>query len=119
MGRHTKLADDLDPQGTGLADDTTAGPTRRARMGWVTKVPLLPAIAGIGAIGVVTAAWSTSQISLNFAGGTPAGADQPQQTQAQDSSNSRRGVGDRISRADRTGAVTIAFRATSRSATGF
>jgi hypothetical protein len=77
------------------------------------------AIAGIGAIGVVTAAWSTSQISLNFAGGAPAVADRPQaQAQTQDSANDR-GADDRTSRANRSSAVTIAFRATSRSATGF
>jgi hypothetical protein len=119
MGRHTKLADDLDPEGTDLADDAMTEPPRQdGRIGWLAKVPLLPAIAGLGAIGVVTAAWSTSQISLNFAGGTPSVADQPQ-TQARDSTNTRRGAEDRSSRADRTSAVTIAFRATSRSATGF
>ncbi|GAA2092823.1 cellulose binding domain-containing protein [Actinomadura alba] len=118
MGRHTKLADDLDPEDADLTGDAiTEPPQQGRRMGWVTKVPLLPAIAGIGAIGVVTAAWSTSQISLNFAGGTPAVADRPQ-AQAQDSAN-RRGADDRTSRAERSSAVTIAFRATSRSSTGF
>ncbi|MBC6463707.1 cellulose binding domain-containing protein [Actinomadura sp. HBU206391] len=118
MGRHTKFADDLDPEGTDLADAATEQPRQDKRMGWVTKVPLLPAIAGLGAIGVVAAAWSTSQISLNFAGGAPAVADRPQ-AQAQDSSNTRPRLDDRTSRSDRTSAVTIAFRATSRSATGF
>jgi hypothetical protein len=118
MGRHNKLADEVegDDLATAVVAEEEAG-EGGGRLRWLTKVPLLPAIAGIGAIGVVTAAWSTSQISLNFAGGAPSHAEQPQ-AGAQDT-NARRGAGDRTSRSDRTSAVTVAFRATSRSTTGF
>jgi cellulose binding protein with CBM2 domain len=116
MGRHTKLEDDL-------VDDVVAeDPAPRlpadeaGRLGWVTKVPLLPVIAGIGAVGVVVAAWSTSQISLNFSGGSPA---QPL-TEARNGATAQQGTADdRTSRANRASTVTIAFRATARSATGF
>jgi hypothetical protein len=110
MGRHTKLEDDL-------ADDVVADlPEEGGRMGWVTRMPLLPLIAGVGAVSVVVAAWSTSQISLNFAGGAPV---QPQ-TEAQNGAAAQHAPGgDRSSRASRTSTVTVAFRATSRSTTGF
>lgn len=111
MGRHTKLEDDLaDDVVTDLPDQPEEG----GRLGWVTRMPLLPLIAGIGAVSVVVAAWSTSQISLNFAGGPPV---QPQ-TEAQNGAGAQRpSGGDRSSKASRT--VTVAFRATSRSTTGF
>src|SRR3954471_13955661 len=60
MGRHTKNVEDGVPE-----DD---GPHRRRRVG---KVPLLPAVSGVVAIGAVVSAISTQQISLNFAGGAP------------------------------------------------
>ena len=117
MGRHTKFEDDLASADDGpLDEETVEEPVHSRRLSWVTKVPLLPAIAGLGAIGVVTAAWSTSQISLNFAGGQPSG-ERPQ-AGAQDRADARRGAEDRISRS-RQNAVVVSFRATSRSATGF
>jgi cellulose binding protein with CBM2 domain len=116
MGRHTKLEDYLADDV--VAEDPAAPPPtgEDGRVGWVTKLPLLPVIAGIGAVGVVVAAWSTSQISLNFAGGSPA---QPL-TEARNGATAQQGIADgRTSRSNRTSTVTIAFRATSRSATGF
>jgi len=71
MGRHTRNVED------GLPDDD--GSDRRRRVG---KVPLLPAVTGVVAIGAVVSAISTQQISLNFAGGTPPSGQQakPQTT---------------------------------------
>ncbi|MCW2897979.1 MAG: cellulose-binding family [Streptosporangiaceae bacterium] len=110
MGRHKKLADDLEDDELANGAVTEQRSRERSPLSWVTKVPLLPTIAGLGAIGVVAAAWSTSQISLNFAGGSPSRAEQPQ---------SQRGSGDRMSRSDRAKAVTVAFRENTRVTTGF
>jgi Cellulose binding domain len=60
MGRHTKDVRD------GVPEDES--PRRNRRVG---KVPLLPAVSGVVAIGAVVSAVSTQQISLNFAGGPP------------------------------------------------
>lgn len=100
-----KLEDDL-------ADDVVTGlPDNDRRLGWAARVPLLPVVAGIGAVGMVAAAWSTSQISLNFAGGAPL------HTQVQRMQHGP--AGDGPSRSEHASTVTITFRATSRSATGF
>ena len=71
MGRHTKNVEG------DLPDDD--GSDRRRRVG---KVPLLPAVTGVVAIGAVVSAISTQQISLNFAGGMPPSGQQakPQAT---------------------------------------
>jgi hypothetical protein len=107
MGRHTKLEDDL-------ADDVVADlPEEGERLGWFARMPLLPVIAGIGAVSVVVAAWSTSQISLNFTGETAA----PPLTEAQNGAVAPRGPGD--DRSSRTSTATVSFRATARSETGF
>lgn len=57
-----------------VARPASAGETeRRVRMPWIGKVPLLPTVAGIIAVGMVATAYGTSTISLNFTGGgTPA-----------------------------------------------
>jgi cellulose binding protein with CBM2 domain len=114
MGSHTKLEEDLSSV---VANDVPADlPEEGGNLGWVAKVPLLPLIAGIGAVSVVVAAWSTSQISLNFAGGSPA---QPL-TEAQNGAVAPRGPSqDRAAPPDRANAATISFRATGRSETGF
>lgn len=44
------------------------------RMSWIGRTPLMPVLAGIAATGVIAAAFSTRQISLNFAGGDKAPA---------------------------------------------
>jgi hypothetical protein len=112
MGRHNKFADETDADS--LTDvPVTEEPREGGHLNWITKVPLLPAIAGVVAVGVVAAAWSTSQISLNFAGGTPSHPEQPG-SGTRNSADMQRGAGDQPNRA-----VTVAFRATSRTETGF
>ncbi|MEO3782896.1 hypothetical protein ABGB12_06195 [Actinocorallia sp. B10E7] len=59
MGRHTTVDEAL----------PVAEPKR---MAWLGRTPLMPLLAGVVAVGVIAAAFSTRQISLNFAGGTPA-----------------------------------------------
>src|SRR5689334_1029309 len=46
-----------------------AAPRPGHRMSWIGRTPLMPVLAGIAATGVIVAAFSTRQISLNFAGG--------------------------------------------------
>lgn len=41
------------------------------RFAWIGRVPLLPALAGLVAVGIVATAYGTSNISLNFSGGAP------------------------------------------------
>jgi hypothetical protein len=87
MGRHTRKVEDDVPE-----DES---PRRNRRVG---KVPLLPAISGIVAIGAVVSAVSTQQISLNFAGGPP--PDQRAQPQASDSASPDGRHGRRAARDD-------------------
>jgi Cellulose binding domain len=113
MGRHTKNVEDGVPE-----DD---GPHRRRRVG---KVPLLPAVTGVVAIGAVVSAISTQQISLNFAGGPPppvrqvrpqaSGSAHPdgrhgRHTARDDSSLTPR-EGSRVSRGTDRAVVTVALR---------
>lgn len=119
MGRHTKDVEDGVPEGD--------GPHRRRGVG---KVPLLPAVSGVVAIGAVVSAISTQQIALNFAGGPPA-PDTRTQPQVSDSpaSHSRRTVRDdssltprgevRASRGAERKVVTVAFRTVSTWHAGF
>ncbi len=111
MGRHTKDVAGGAPEGE--------GPQRHRRVG---KVPLLPAVSGVVAIGAVISAVGTQQISLNFAGGAP--PDQQAQPQTSDSAQPRRHgrhtarddssltprEGSRVSRGTGRGAVTVALR---------
>jgi hypothetical protein len=122
MGRHTKNVEDGVPE-----DD---GPHRRRRVG---KVPLLPAVTGVVAIGAVVSAISTQQISLNFAGGPPPAAQQaqPQVTDssrphgrhsrhtARDDSSLTPREGSRVSRGSGRTSVTVAFRTVSTWHGGF
>jgi cellulose binding protein with CBM2 domain len=122
MGRHARLAE-REELFEAFEDKTDehigpASPTKR-RFRWIARVPLLPAIAGVGALGIVLAAYGTQQISLNFSDGDKAPpaaqADAPSQRQdaaAAQGSRASRGLG-------RAGAVTVAFRATSQWADGF
>ena len=120
MGRHTKDVED------GAEGE---GSRRRRRVG---KVPLLPAVSGVVAIGAVVSAISTQQISLNFAGGPP--PDQQAQPQVTDSArptgrHSRRTARDdssltprggaRASRGASRTAVTVALRTVSTWHAGF
>jgi hypothetical protein len=123
MGRHTKIVEDDAPE-----DD---GPHGRRRVG---KVPLLPAVTGVVAIGAVVSAISTQQISLNFAGGPPSPGTQQAQPQVSDSAgpqgrHSRRTArddssltprdGGRASRGSERKAVTVAYRTVSTWHAGF
>jgi hypothetical protein len=82
----------------------------------MVPVPLLPIVALVLAVGVVSYAMSTQQISLNFAGSAP----QQPQTGAKENQVSQRGPGDRASRgAQRADGLVVGFAMVSRSATGF
>jgi hypothetical protein len=110
MGRHTKLA-----EGEEALDEEL--PQESPRRNWVkalVSVPLLPMVALVIAIGVVSYAWGTSQISLNFAGGPP----QRQQAQADSQDSPIDGQSSAGLAGQGTG-VVIAFRATRRLPDGF
>ena len=78
-------------------------------------VPLLPIVALVLAVGMVSYALSTQQISLNFAGGAPR-----EPAQARENQVSQRGPGDRASRGvQRPDGMVVAFRMVSRTSTGF
>ncbi|HEX2314911.1 MAG TPA: cellulose binding domain-containing protein [Thermomonospora sp.] len=108
MGRHTKP-----PEGDG-APDAGLRPERpgRSLAKMLVSLPLLPMVALVVAIGVVSYAWGTSQISLNFTGGPP----QRQQPQA-DAQDNVVPPGGQAARKKR--GVLIAFRATRRLPDGF
>lgn len=119
MGRHTRKLD--------RGSEADADKIRPGRNRWLGKMPLLPAIAGVLAIGAIVSAVSTKQISLNFAGGTPANAPSPSVTgsarphpnhgrrTARDGSS----LSSRSSRGAARAPVTVTFRRISLTATGF
>jgi hypothetical protein len=115
MGRHTRKVEKSLPE-----ED---GPRGYRRVG---KVPLLPAVTGVVAIGAVVSAISTQQISLNFAGGTPGGP-HPQVTgsTSPDGKHGRHTARDdsslspRVSRGSGRKAITVAFRTLSTSKAGY
>ncbi|TDC46188.1 hypothetical protein E1281_28470 [Actinomadura sp. KC345] len=92
----------------------TGASGRRKWLGFlsVLPVPLMPILALVIAVGIVSYALSTQQISLNFAGGAP----QKTQTDQRDSQVSRNNPGERTGRAD---GLIIAFRVASRTPGGF
>jgi hypothetical protein len=122
MGRHTKDVEDGVPE-----DD---GPQRRRRVG---KMPLLPAVTGVVALGAVVSAISTQQISLNFAGGPPPAGQQAQpqvsdsarpdgrhsRHTARDDSSLTPREGSRVSRGSGRTSITVAFRTVSTWQAGF
>ncbi|WP_157963643.1 cellulose binding domain-containing protein [Actinocorallia populi] len=73
MGRHTKFWD----RASGQEAPSDGAPPVAApqRLAWLGRTPLMPLLAGVVAVGVIAAAFSTRQISLNFAGGAPSGQD--------------------------------------------
>jgi hypothetical protein len=76
-------------------------------------VPLLPIVALVLAVGVVSYALSTQQISLNFAGGAP-------REPTSEGQVSQRGPGDNANRpAKRADGLVVAFRMASKDAAGF
>lgn len=79
-------------------------------------LPLLPIVALVIAVGIVSYALSTQQISLNFAGGAP----RDTVTNPRDSQVSQRGPGERAGRgAARADGLVIAFRAVAETPGGF
>jgi hypothetical protein len=122
MGRHAKLAEREELfkafEETDEPIQPAFSPTRKRRFRWVTRVPLLPAVAGVVALGVVLAAYGTQQISLNFSDGkSPPHADQAQVPSKRPDATAQ---GNRASRGSaRTSVVNVAFRATSQWADGF
>ncbi|CNE10097.1 Cellulose binding domain [Mycobacterium tuberculosis] len=80
-------------------------------------LPLLPIVALVIAVGIVSYALSTQQISLNFAGG---GTPRDTVTNPRDSQVSQRGPGERAGRgAARADGLVIAFRAVAKTPGGF
>jgi hypothetical protein len=75
-------------------------------------VPLLPIVALVLAVGVVSYALSTQQIALNFAGGAPREPTREQVSQ-RDAGDERNGT---TKRAD---GLVVAFRMVSKNSTGF
>jgi hypothetical protein len=125
MGRHAKLADREALFKAFEDNDEPIRPAGKHPFRWIAKVPLLPTVAGVAALGVVLAAYGTQQISLNFSDGDgPSPADAPD-SQAQPPPPDPRAPdataqGSRASRgAGRAGAVSISFRTTSTWADGF
>jgi hypothetical protein len=134
MGRHARLAErealfdafEEPPLDESLRDDSPPddspdedpGPAAPRRPRWISRIPLLPVVAGVGALGVVLAAYGTQQISLNFSDGDD--APHTQQAHAAQAPADRAAQGARASRGiARAGAVTVAFHATSKWADGF
>ncbi|MFI0353967.1 cellulose binding domain-containing protein [Actinomadura sp. 9N407] len=114
MGRHTRLGQPEDEVPPDEAEPPSGRP--RPKMLSMVPVPLLPIVALVLAVGVVSYAMSTQQISLNFAGGAP----QQPQTSAKENQVSQRGPGDRASRdARRADGLVVGFRMVKRSSTGF
>ncbi|TDC70631.1 hypothetical protein E1200_04560 [Actinomadura sp. GC306] len=79
-------------------------------------IPLMPILALVVAVGIVSYALSTQQISLNFAGGAPSNT----QTDQRDNQITERGPDERASRgAERSDGLLVAFRVASRTPGGF
>jgi len=115
MGRHTKPSRPEDEAGATGADPPRTG-RRWLRLIGLVPLPLFPMLALVIAVGVVAYAFSTQQISLNFAGGAPS---EPH-TGNRDSQVSDRGQGGRASRGvERSDGLVVGFRVRSRTETGY
>lgn len=110
MGRHTRKPE---PGEAADEDEVRAGRNR-----WLGKVPLLPAVTGVLAIGAIVSAVSTKQISLNFAGGTPPSAPQMSGSVPSHGGGNALTRG-RASRGTTRSPVTATFRRTLVGTTGF
>lgn len=108
-----------DPGDTSGMPDSETGDSGRS--GWtkivsVLPLPLLPIVALVIAVGIVSYALSTQQISLNFAGGSP----KTTQTDPRDNQITQRGPGERAGRgAGRPDGLLIGFRVDARTPGGF
>ncbi|MFA1549499.1 cellulose binding domain-containing protein [Actinomadura chokoriensis] len=96
--------------------DEPSGEGGWARLLSKLPLPLLPIVALVIAVGIVSYALSTQQISLNFAGGAP----RETVTNPRDSQVSQRGPGERAGRgAGRADGLIIAFRVAANVPGGF
>lgn len=96
----------------------TEPPSGRSWTKFISMLPLpmLPIVALVIAVGIVSYALSTQQISLNFAGGAP----RDTTTNPRDSQVSQRGPGERAGRgAARADGLIIAFRVADKTPGGF
>jgi hypothetical protein len=115
MGRHTKLMEDL--MG---ADAPVEQPQKSRGLRWVGRAPLLPMLALLVAIALVGYAWTTKQISLNFAGAAPPQANKCDAVPCDTSADQGRATGARAGRgAGRKSTVAVTVRLTSRTTGGF
>ncbi|MDX6434503.1 MAG: hypothetical protein QOE54_6869 [Streptosporangiaceae bacterium] len=114
MGRHTKLMEDL--MG---ADAPVEQPEKTRGVRWIGRVPLLPALALVVAIALVGYAWTTKQISLNFAGAAPPQANKCDATPCDTSGDQGRTAGARAGRSNGRQTVAVTVRVTRHTATGF
>jgi hypothetical protein len=113
VGPHPAAAPERPPD---PLDFEPGGGRRWLRFLSVLPVPLMPILALVVAVGVVSYALSTQQISLNFAGGAPSNT----QTDQRDNQITERGPDGRASRgAERSDGLLIAFRVASRTPGGF
>ncbi|GLZ11306.1 hypothetical protein Acsp04_15410 [Actinomadura sp. NBRC 104425] len=113
MGRHTKPNRPAD-EGDATGADPPENGRRWIKLIGLVPLPLFPMLALVMAVGVVSYAFSTQQISLNFAGGAPS------EPHTGSSQVSERGQGDRASRgAERADGLVVAFRVASRTETGY
>ncbi|GAB2809067.1 hypothetical protein GCM10022221_03010 [Actinocorallia aurea] len=63
MGRHTKFWD----RPVTTDEPPVPSPAKKVRMAWIGRTPLMPTLAGVAALGVITAAFLTQEIPLDFA----------------------------------------------------
>jgi hypothetical protein len=101
------------------AEDRAKPPRDRSVLKFVSSLPLplMPIVALVIAVGIVSYALSTQQISLNFAGG---GAPRDTVTNPRDSQVSQRGPGERAGRGTgRADGLIIAFRVSAETPGGF
>ncbi|MGI5203383.1 cellulose binding domain-containing protein [Spirillospora sp. CA-108201] len=111
----------LPPEPGDTHSEPEPGTDDSAKSGWTRIVsmlplPLLPIVALVIAVGIVSYALSTQQISLNFAGGAP----KTSQTDPRDNQITQRGPGGRASRgAGRPDGLVVGFRVASRTPGGF
>jgi Cellulose binding domain len=111
MGRHTKLMEDL--MG---ADAPVEQPQKSRGMRWIGRIPLLPMLALVVAIALVGYAWTTKQISLNFAGAAPPSSGKCDTAPCDTSADQGRSTGARVGRQT---TIALTLRMTGRTAGGF